>query len=248
MPKKLPVSYDISQFIEKIRKTKEGKPTAQALNDLLDVSSAHGDLLFARAILLAVTTAIEHENDDDSPYSMPVRGALLAQAILLYARATITRSARKTFNIRSKLNEDQKEVHQLISNYRNEAIAHFDRKSRHDDGFWADERVILVPSIPLEQGPVRPALRRTVTQPKVLQQIITQVDVVLPIYMELIKEKIRISNDKLDNYIRKNNEAAAILLNDRFDPISFFDNLERAEDFLGSGRMQGTLHGVIARD
>lgn len=64
---------------------------------------------------------------DNKDMPSPIIGtALLMQCVILYCRATKTKSrVRKTFDIRSALTPDQKVVHKEICDLRDEAFAHF---------------------------------------------------------------------------------------------------------------------------
>ena len=245
MPVKLPPAFDLMPLIAKLQRKHDTKVVGFALSDLLDVASAHGDLLFARELLHTIVLDAQGAIHHPSPYSMAVRGALLAQAILLYARASTTKSARKTFDIRSRLNAEQKAVHDRIARYRNSAIAHFDRESRHGGALWADERVILVPSIPLEFGPVRPALRRLVVRQELVDEILPQTELALEIYAQLLREKFQTAQAKLDDLLRKQPSLIDTIRDHRFDAITFFSSMEQAADFLGPGKRSATLHEVM---
>ena len=241
MSANLPAAYDLGPVIAELRKRSGTKRAGQALSDLLDVASAHADLLFARELLHTLLLDAAGEINHPSPYRMAVRGALLAQVIVLYTRASIVKSVRKTFDIRSRLSPEQQGLHRRIDAWRNEAIAHFDRSARHGEALWADETIVFTPDAELQ---IRPALRRLVVRDELVRDLLGQVETVTDIYGEFIRQKFADARDALNDVLERFPDVARLVTEGPFDALSFFSTPEVAADFLGEAKRSGTLHEV----
>ena len=241
MSTKLPAAFDLGSVITELKGRPGTRKAAQALSDLLDVASAHGDLLFARELLHTLIIDARGELKHPSPYGMAVRGALLAQAIVLYTRASIVKSVRKTFDIRSRLSPEQQALHLRIDGWRNEAVAHFDRSARHGEALWADETLVFTP----DGGfPIRPALKRLAVRDELVGELLGQVEAVADIYMELMRGKFPVAQEALADVLERFPDVRKLVQEHPFDALSFFSTPEVASDFLGEGKLSGTLHGI----
>lgn len=71
---------------------------------------------------------------------MEIANALFCKSVIFYARATDTQSnSRKSFGLRDKLSQSNKETHKRIMKLRNDALAHFGAGGE----FWSDARAVF---------------------------------------------------------------------------------------------------------
>jgi hypothetical protein len=106
----------------------EGRKTdfAMKIRAAVDAHSIKADLTLAGEACTTLAFLA------DQPQAMPAnmkdtaQAALLSYAILLYVRATKSNSeARRTYDLRSKLSAEEKQVHAELCDLRDKAVAHF---------------------------------------------------------------------------------------------------------------------------
>jgi hypothetical protein len=98
--------------------------------------------------------------------------ALFYSGIILYARATDTSSEhRRSFDFRSKFDEDEKRSHRLLCDLRNDAIAHFGPGGSYAGAAWQKEGVF----VPTDGSQVMTASRRLVLHPTLILEADRQI-------------------------------------------------------------------------
>lgn len=205
----------------------------------MDAASAHTDLLYARELLATLVLDAQGQLEHPSPYSAAVRGALLAQTILLYARAVIVQSKRRRFDIRKFLSPAQLRMHSQIDRMRDGAIAHFDRSITHGDAKWADERVVLPGDDPFR---LIPALRRLVVRDELLSELIDQVEVAIQILNGIREEKHTAAKNALHQLLERDGNQIERLQKHKLDVLAFLGDFPTIVDMLGPGYGSGQLH------
>lgn len=116
--------------------------------DLRDVQSARTDLAIAFEMACTLMSHLDQmiaAPSGSEPDTIAL--ALVQSAIILYSRATATKSDhRKTFDIRSKLTPDELRVHKMLIGLRNDAIAHFGPGDPYDGPQWQRDALFVMPT------------------------------------------------------------------------------------------------------
>lgn len=237
----LPAVFNASAFAEELIRRHNTKAVGFAILQLLDAASAHSDLLFARELLATIVLDAQGQIEHPSPYSDAVRGALLAQTILLYARATIVSSRRRRFDILPRLTSQQRAAHAEIEEMRNRAIAHFDRSLKHGEALWADERVVYPSDEPFR---LIPAIRRLVVREEIVRMLIDQVDAALEVLDSIRREKDVAAVTALRKLLADDPQQIERLKSYGMDVMEFLGDFKTAADMLGPGFGSGKLHSA----
>lgn len=140
--------YDLSRLMRALEADGSHLELAAAIRRALDVSSAHRDLQEAELAVRLLRRLTSGQ--DDTPLAdadlTTIVGALLTNAIVLYARATDTApiDRRPWFGV-SKLPEPLRPVHAEVMRLRNKEVAHFGRGQVVDGAPMLDETIVLRP-------------------------------------------------------------------------------------------------------
>jgi hypothetical protein len=84
-------TYNLTALAERLLKERRLKPLAGKIRRVQELASMHADLMMARDCLDALDASLAVPSDDDMTKSM-TEGSLLSNAVVLYARATKTKS------------------------------------------------------------------------------------------------------------------------------------------------------------
>jgi hypothetical protein len=159
-----------------------------------DLHSLGAELTMALETLDALRKSCAVKSDDFKRHI--TEWALLNSAIVLYVRATKTRSdERGDFDPRARFNDEQRVAHQELIDLRDEAIAHF-RSGGSYRGEWQTELTIL--QIKGADGKVGVAARRQTFDLQLVQRARRQIEFVHTLFRALALEKLDEVMNELD--------------------------------------------------
>lgn len=181
--------YDLTAFAERLTKERRFKPLAGKIRRAQDLASLHADLVMAVECLDALAALLATPPADDKLNKSITEASLLCNAVVLYARATKTKSdERKDCDLRPKFSPEQKTVHRELCDLRDKAIAHFGSGGSYL-GDWQVERVVLDATI-VDDVRVAVATRRKTLDKKLMARARAQIEVACELMRKLSREKI----------------------------------------------------------
>lgn len=133
------VTFDLGAFAANSIAKRQFPEIVVAIGETSRIHSLRTDALHAEecfTILDDIPVSAASESDALREHS------LLCNAIVLYARAKTASSHRKSFDLRKRMNDDQRQVHKELCDLRDDAIAHFG-PGKHFRGEWLRETVVL---------------------------------------------------------------------------------------------------------
>ncbi|MBV9840233.1 MAG: hypothetical protein JOY99_01640 [Sphingomonadaceae bacterium] len=166
--------------------------------------------------------------------------ALMYGAIVLYTRATKSESDhRRTFDPRSKFDDEEKAAHTIICGLRDDAVAHYGPGTPYAGPSWQADGVFAVPP----DGQIMTASRRLMIVPSMIDLLEKQVHRALMI----ADREVQTRNEAVANTLTAAGSEDATLwpLAQRFrvDLKVFLESEAAAEDVL-SGSRQGYRRGT----
>lgn len=136
-------TFNLSALADRLFSENRLLPLAGKIRRTRDLHSLCTDLVMALESLDALDELTSQPTDLNDHRKMITESALLGNAIILYTRATKTTSKERAgFDITSRLDSSQKEVHREICDLRDAAIAHFGSGGTYS-GEWQGELAIL---------------------------------------------------------------------------------------------------------
>ncbi|UAJ10004.1 hypothetical protein [Polymorphobacter megasporae] len=156
-----------------------------------------------------------------------IESSLLFNAITLYARGTSTSgkmSERGPIDINSKLDDNQRDDHQILLKIRNRAIAHVYLEEDVADAIWHHENLFLVE---IEDGwKIGAATKRVQFHKPTLDRLYRQ----LPIAIDIISDLCRKHLDRVTVVLSQNPVTSQTLAKNLIDPIAFFGSRQNVLD------------------
>lgn len=136
-------TYNLSAFAERLFREKRMLPLAGKIRRSRDLHSLATDLTMALESLDALDALLATPTEANDHAKLITESALLNNAIILYVRATKTKSEeRGGFDLRPRFDDAEKVAHKELSDLRDAAIAHFGSGGVYA-GEWQSELVIL---------------------------------------------------------------------------------------------------------
>jgi hypothetical protein len=119
-------TFNLTALSERLFTEQRLLPLAGCIRRARDLRSLTVDLEIARESLDALDVVWGTPTANNDFTAGTIESALLNNALVLYVRATKTTSdERGTFDLRSRVSEDEKAVHEELVDLRDKAIAHF---------------------------------------------------------------------------------------------------------------------------
>lgn len=120
-------------------------PIVQPLRQLEAVVAIHKDLEEAQSAMdLASRTARPPEEPDEKGESALIVEALIVHALMLYCRAVHSSAkGRKQVDFKSKFSREERAAHELVTNLRDNVVAHHGPSTKHPGQSWLDDRVVV---------------------------------------------------------------------------------------------------------
>lgn len=223
--------YDLGRFANALKHRKEHKPLVDAIWSALDVNSAQTDLRSAVDAITALKSLNSHKLPEYESHAIAL--ALLSNAIVLYSRATLTQQkARKTFDIRNRLTDKQKIIHQELYDLRNDAIAHFGTGKSYSGPNWVRETALVYVG---ETGcKVGISSRRFTYDATVVSRIGNQIQVAYDLIEALRIEKATRCGEMFNQAVSGNDELIALLATFSFNPREFLGGTAETTAFYQS--------------
>lgn len=189
--------FNLTALSERLFAEGRLKPLAGKIQRAQDLASLHADLLMAIETLdaLGALTATPASENDFARHA--TEAALMSHAVVLYARATKTKSEeRKDFDLEPRFSAEQKVVHQELVDLRNMAIAHFGSGGSYN-GEWQAELVVLQTSESGE-GKVGVATRRKTLDKPLVKRARAQIEIACALMREIADAKINDLTEELN--------------------------------------------------
>jgi len=197
--------YDLTALSERLIKERRLKPLAAKIRRAQDLASLHADLVMASECLDALDALLAAPPADDNLIKSITEASLLNNAVVLYARATKTKSdERRDYDLRAKFSPEEKVVHRELCDLRDKAIAHFGSGGSYL-GEWQVERVVLDATI-VEDVRVAVATRRKTLDKNLLARARAQIEVACKLMHQLSREKIDEVTQELNQLAAQDSE------------------------------------------
>lgn len=136
-------TINLSALAVRLRSEKRYLRLAGLIDKAVNVGSLHSDMMMAAESMVALRSVLAIPTEPNDHKKLITESALLNNAIMLYVRATKTKSKiRAGFDLRSKFSQQEVVVHQELCDIRDDAIAHFGLGGSYG-GEWQAEVAIL---------------------------------------------------------------------------------------------------------
>lgn len=189
-------TFNLTALSERLLKERRLKPLAGKIRRAQELASLHADLMMASECIDALDASLAATPGEDDMTRSITEASLLSNAVVLYARATKTKSKeRNDCDLRGKFSPEQKIVHRELCDLRDKAIAHFGSGGSYV-GEWQVELVVL--DITGEGGRVGVATRRKTVDKKLADRARAQIDVARALLRDLSVEKFSEVTDELN--------------------------------------------------
>lgn len=223
-------AYDLEKYAQRLIKTKNTRKQGHRILSALDAASSHADLLLAQHLISALHNLEGHVSRS------ALSAAIVSQVVLLYARATITVSARKLFQLDNLMDETQLARHKQIKTLRDEAVAHFDRKTTFQGVLWAKESLVY-----LSDDRVGVVSARISSNHAVVRTLAEQLDFATEAMERIARQKRSDAHKALYELMEDEREGIALAALP-IDIRALFETAEHYDDFIGASRGGGQLH------
>ena len=162
-----------------------------------ELASLHADLMMAIETLDALDALTATPAAPDDFARSITEAALMSNAVVLYARATKTKSdERNDFDLSSRFSPEEKVVHQELVDLRDKAIAHFGSGGSYL-GEWKAELVVLEASVKGD-GRVGVATRRKMLDKNLVKRARVQIEKACTLMRGISREKVDEVTDELN--------------------------------------------------
>ncbi len=232
---------DFRQMAEAVADLPGLEHIAHALEGCWRAQSCHGDLNEAEEMIEALGAFLANEEAFDHRFLMAIKNALLANAVMLYARATATIGTggeRGAITISQKhLTEEQHLDHLKIIDVRNRANAHVYRDELVADELWVKTTVFGV--INLDESSIAVgALSNRISYHEPTYHRLARL---IPVVKVVIKEKCEDKFAKIMAKLDGSGIPHSIFHQCNFDPVERFgeDGVEIAIAGLDTGTASG---------
>jgi hypothetical protein len=198
--------------------------------------SCLGDLRQATDCADALRTMLGRSDEQDTPVLLTVERSLLANGVMLYARATSTngdKGERGSIQLsEKKLSPEEWTDHNALLDVRNQAMAHVYRFRKLNDHDW--HRSVFF-AVSAGDGRWKPASASN--QTSFHAETFSKLDRMLPVAVREIRLKFHERMEAVTNLVNSHVKAAS-LLKHQFDPCSVFGG-EDAVSALLAGQAEG---------
>ena len=184
----VPRTFNLSGFANRLRLQSRHIKLAGLIEKAVNLFSLHSDMMMAAESIKALSALMSTPADPNDHQRLITEQALMNHAIVLYVRATKTRSKiRAGFDLRSRFTKGQKDSHQELCDVRDDAIAHFGVGGSYS-GEWQSELAIL--QVSNRGGEALPAVvaRRQTFDRLLIERASDQID--------LAREMLRVAYDE----------------------------------------------------
>jgi hypothetical protein len=164
-----------------------------------------------------------------------IQHSLVANAVVLYARATSTHSdngERGSISIDSRLTETDLIDHRILIDLRNRVIAHVHADEAVGDSVWHQERMIL-----RADGLAGCATRRVQVDPGTVARLRR----LIPLASNLVRDTFHKRIGRLTTALNEIGISISLLEQCPFDAIEFFGSEKGAKDGLSPGPGESAL-------
>lgn len=136
-------TINLSALAGRLRSENRYMRLAGLIDKAVNVGSLHSDMMMAAESMTALRSVLAIPTEPNDHQKLITESSLLNNAIILYVRATKTKSKiRAGFDLRSKFSQKEMVVHQELCDIRDDAIAHFGLGGSYV-GEWQAEIAIL---------------------------------------------------------------------------------------------------------
>lgn len=158
--------------------------------------------------------------------------ALMAHAVILYARAAISdQNGRKRVDVTKGYSDELKLKHASIQDLRNQVLAHYGIPTDRHGVRWNDEALVMK-NIDRKIS-ITFSVSRSNYLASAVDDLTVLVDQAIVVVSAAIDERGEVFADKLVEF-RQDPEVAAIVARCGFDPSKFFGSAESVDSFWNS--------------
>jgi hypothetical protein len=219
-----PLLLDLERVANQLRDKPPYKPILGMIRRYGDVMSALNDLRECGEALEALSKSFPDgvENSELSDHDRVVCGALMAHAIILYARATKTKSNHRGFvSVHRAMSKNLRKAHQKLVGLRDNAIAHYGPGVGGNRPAWARETVAL--RIAEDDTATLTLLYSRVTlQSDLISDLRSLLSYVVPLLWNMASERADVLLGECQRLHSSDEAFAAWLRAERIDPMVYF--------------------------
>ena len=136
-------TFNLSRLASRLRLERRHIKLAGMIEKAVNLFSLHSDMKMAAESIKALSVLMSTPADPNDHQRRVTELALMNHAIVLYVRATKTKSKmRASFDLRSRFDQGQQDSHKELCDIRDDAIAHFGEGGSYA-GEWQSELAIL---------------------------------------------------------------------------------------------------------
>ncbi len=192
-------TFNLSALADRLYEEQRMLPLANQIYRARDLHSLSTDLVMALESLDALDLELKKPTDPNDHTKLITESALLNNALVLYVRATKTKSEeRGGFDLRSRFSELEKYAHRELTDLRDHAIAHFGSGGSYQ-GEWQAELVIL--QFNGEDAKIGVITRRQTVDRSLVVRARRQVETALRLMREIYQEKLNNITESLNSAV-----------------------------------------------
>lgn len=218
-------SYDLSELAQELRQRGDCPELVGGIVNQLHMSSRRADLSHAEDLLTMLDEmepgkTLLPRDGPAWPRFTNIQGALLTQAIILYARAAAPGDQGRglPFKIRKAFTPAQLALHEKVCVLRSRAIAHFDGEDRQD---WHADTLTLIRFDDRSWTYGSPHFRTTYRS-EVHSDLKVLVGALRPYLESLGKETMDALNTRLQEALASDPALDALIEAHPFDAVAFY--------------------------
>jgi hypothetical protein len=241
-----PPFADLVSLAGSLRKTGKHGNLQKILDSAWRAESCLGDLKQAADCCSVLRDSLTTKAEDMSGAQQTIDRALMSTAMLLYARATSTSSAkdgeRGAIQLeRGRLTKEQWADHEALISVRNQGVAHVNRKHSVDNRSW--HKAIFF-AVRYPNGAWRPA--STSNETSFHLPTLERLERMLPVATDVIHGQFNKRMKAVSAALNEADLSEKAFLEHLFDPVAAFGSADAVRRLLGASK-QG-IDGFYVND
>ena len=230
---------DLVSLAASLKKTGKHGSLHKIVESAWRAESCLGDLKQSNDCCAVLRLSLATKSEDVSPQQHTIDRALMTTAMLLYARATSTSSAKEGERgaiqlERGRLTKEQWADHEALLGVRNQGIAHVNRRHSVDERAW-HKNVFFAIRYPNGAWRAASASNETSFHLPTLDRL----ERMLPVATAVIFSQFNKRMKAVSTALNTANLPEKVFLDHVFDPVVAFGSVDAVNRLLGASR-QGT--------
>lgn len=232
----LPPFADLVGLATTLKKTGKQGNLQKILESAWRAESCLGDLKQSSDCCAALRLSLTTKSEDVSPQQHTIDRALMTTAMLLYARATSTSSAKEGERgaiqlERGRLTKEQWADHEALLGVRNKGIAHVNRTHSVDERVWHKD---IFFAVRYPSGAWRPA--STSNETSFHLPTLERLERMLPVATEIINSQFNRRMKAVSTGLAAANLPERAFLDHLFDPVAAFGSVAAVRRLLEASK------------